>query len=146
LDLRSVVDARQGCTARARRFLANLRLLASCTVAKTACRLATTAAPSPIVAPTRLTDPERTSPMANTPGMFGPRGGDDFRPCRYFDVVRRLDAVDEILGHALFETWPAHQHPDLRGEVAQEDSGLTRRVATADDDYLFPPSQAGLDR
>src|SRR6476620_5274668 len=32
-----------------------------------ACSSATTTAPSPIAAPTRLTDPERTSPMANTP-------------------------------------------------------------------------------
>src|SRR5712671_4844860 len=32
------------------------------------CRAATTCAPSPIAPPTRLTDPERTSPTANTPG------------------------------------------------------------------------------
>src|SRR5258705_3190877 len=34
--------------------------------ARTACSSATTTAPSPIAAPTRLTDPDRTSPMANT--------------------------------------------------------------------------------
>src|SRR6202035_5184833 len=32
------------------------------------CSAATTWAPSPIAPPTRLTDPERTSPTANTPG------------------------------------------------------------------------------
>src|SRR6267142_3067297 len=32
------------------------------------CNAATTCAPSPIAPPTRLTDPERTSPTANTPG------------------------------------------------------------------------------
>src|ERR1700710_1944980 len=32
------------------------------------CNAATTWAPSPIAPPTRLTDPERTSPTANTPG------------------------------------------------------------------------------
>src|SRR5882672_6619754 len=32
------------------------------------CSAATTCAPSPIAPPTRLTDPERTSPTANTPG------------------------------------------------------------------------------
>jgi hypothetical protein len=31
---------------------------------------ATTAAPSPIAAPTRLVEAARTSPMANTPGML----------------------------------------------------------------------------
>src|SRR3989475_6740289 len=31
---------------------------------------ATTAAPSPIAPPTRLTEPERTSPIANTPGTL----------------------------------------------------------------------------
>src|SRR5246127_358576 len=32
------------------------------------CSAATTCAPSPIAPPTRLTEPERTSPTANTPG------------------------------------------------------------------------------
>src|SRR3979411_3292377 len=32
------------------------------------CSAATTCAPSPMAPPTRLTDPERTSPTANTPG------------------------------------------------------------------------------
>src|ERR1700704_7097926 len=35
--------------------------------ARTACSSAPTTAPSPIAAPTRLTDPDRTSPEANTP-------------------------------------------------------------------------------
>src|SRR6202163_2125291 len=35
------------------------------------CNAATTCAPSPIAPPTRLTDPERTSPTANTPGTEG---------------------------------------------------------------------------
>ena len=37
-------------------------------VARKPCSAATTCAPSPIAPPTRLTDPERTSPTANTPG------------------------------------------------------------------------------
>src|SRR5256885_1253791 len=35
---------------------------------------ATTAAPSPIAPPIRLTEPDRTSPTANTPGRFDSRG------------------------------------------------------------------------
>jgi multidrug efflux pump subunit AcrB len=35
--------------------------------ARTVCNSAATVAPSPIAAPTRLTDPDRTSPQANTP-------------------------------------------------------------------------------
>src|SRR3984893_7719196 len=35
------------------------------------CSAATTCAPSPIAPPTRLTDPERTSPTAKTPGTEG---------------------------------------------------------------------------
>ena len=36
-----------------------------------ACSAATTCAPSPMAPPTRLTEPERTSPTANTPGTRG---------------------------------------------------------------------------
>ena len=36
--------------------------------ARKPCSAATTCAPSPIAPPTRLTEPERTSPTANTPG------------------------------------------------------------------------------
>src|SRR3977135_1119224 len=39
------------------------------------CNAATTCAPSPIAPPTRLTDPERTSPTANTPGTEVSSGG-----------------------------------------------------------------------
>ena len=35
---------------------------------KKPCSAATTCAPSPMAPPTRLTEPERTSPTANTPG------------------------------------------------------------------------------
>src|SRR5712672_1052487 len=38
--------------------------------ARKACSAATTCAPSPTDAATRLTDPERTSPIANTPGRL----------------------------------------------------------------------------
>src|ERR1700693_2231995 len=38
--------------------------------ARKACSAATTCAPSPTAAATRLTDPERTSPIANTPGRL----------------------------------------------------------------------------
>src|SRR6187551_2778379 len=37
-------------------------------LARKPCSAATTCAPSPIAPPTRLTEPERTSPTANTPG------------------------------------------------------------------------------
>src|ERR1700730_5036170 len=59
-----------------------------------------------------------------------PVQGDNFRLGQYFDYVGRLDAVDEILRHALGETWPAHQYPNFCSEAAQEDGGLARRVAT----------------
>src|SRR5437764_13388557 len=38
--------------------------------ARKACKVATTCAPSPTAAATRLVDPERTSPIANTPGRL----------------------------------------------------------------------------
>src|SRR5208282_6557220 len=38
--------------------------------ARRACSAATTCAPSPTAAATRLTEPERTSPIANTPGRL----------------------------------------------------------------------------
>src|SRR5215470_896304 len=38
--------------------------------AKKACSAATTCAPSPTAAATRLTEPERTSPIANTPSRL----------------------------------------------------------------------------
>src|SRR5215510_13277158 len=38
--------------------------------ARKACSAATTCAPSPTAAATRLTEPERTSPIANTPGRL----------------------------------------------------------------------------
>src|SRR6266566_1530587 len=38
--------------------------------AKVACSVATTCAPSPTAAATRLTEPERTSPIAKTPGRL----------------------------------------------------------------------------
>src|SRR5712675_74642 len=41
---------------------------------RAACSSATTTAPSPIAAPTRLTDPERTSPIAKTPRTLVSRG------------------------------------------------------------------------
>src|ERR1700757_4009757 len=42
--------------------------------ARKACSAATTCAPSPTAAATRLTEPERTSPIANTPGRLVSRG------------------------------------------------------------------------
>src|SRR6516162_11186758 len=52
------------------------RAARSPTAARKACSSATTCAPSPTAAATRLTDPERTSPMANTP-IPGAAGDDD---------------------------------------------------------------------
>jgi hypothetical protein len=46
------------------------RAAAAAPFARTVCSSAPTTAPSPIAAPTRLTDPDRTSPAANTPGML----------------------------------------------------------------------------
>src|SRR6202035_6096482 len=42
--------------------------------ARKACNAATTCAPSPTDAATRLTDPDRTSPIANTPRRLVSRG------------------------------------------------------------------------
>src|ERR1700681_1131627 len=47
------------------------------------CSSAPTTAPSPIAAPTRLTDPDRTSPAANIPGTLVSSGSG--RPDRSFD-------------------------------------------------------------
>ena len=43
---------------------------------------ATTAAPSPMAPPTRFTEPERTSPTANTPGAFDASGAGDTAEAR----------------------------------------------------------------
>ncbi len=74
-----------------------------------------------------------------------PVQGNDFRLGQYFDILGRLDAVDEILRHALGETWPAHQHPNFCSEAAQEDGGLARRVAAPDQNDLLVSTQARLD-
>ena len=58
---------------------------AAAPIARTACSSATTTAPSPIAAPTRLTDPDRTSPMANTPRTLVSSGNG--RPDRLFDQL-----------------------------------------------------------
>src|SRR5215469_5465727 len=50
--------------------------------ARKACRAATTCAPSPTAAATRLTEPERTSPIANTPGRLVSSGLWMFAPAR----------------------------------------------------------------
>jgi hypothetical protein len=71
--------------------------------------------------------------------------GNDLGPGQYFDIVDRLDAVDEIFRHALHEAWPAHQNPDFCSEIAQEGGGLTRRVATSDQNDLLVPTQPRLD-
>src|ERR1700730_12810851 len=51
--------------------------------ARTVCSSAPTTAPSPIAAPTRLTDPDRTSPAANTPRALVSSGSG--RPDPLFD-------------------------------------------------------------
>src|SRR5712671_7241015 len=50
--------------------------------ARKACSAANTCAPSPTAAATRLTDPERTSPIANTPGRLVSSGLWMFAPVR----------------------------------------------------------------
>src|SRR6516225_10092615 len=50
--------------------------------ARKACSAATTCAPSPTAAATRLTEPERTSPIANTPGRLVSSGLWMFAPAR----------------------------------------------------------------
>src|SRR3981189_1765475 len=52
-------------------------------LARAVCSSAPTTAPSPIAAPTRLTDPDRTSPEANTPGTLVSSGSG--RPDPLFD-------------------------------------------------------------
>src|SRR5258708_25033913 len=46
-----------------------------------------------------------------------------------FPYTTLFRSIDEILRHALGETWPAHQHPNFCSEAAQEDGGLPSRVA-----------------
>src|SRR6266481_8490612 len=50
--------------------------------ARKACNAATTCAPSPTAAATRLTDPERTSPIANTPARVVSSGLPGFASVR----------------------------------------------------------------
>src|SRR5205085_9639580 len=50
--------------------------------ARNPCKAATTCAPSPTAAATRLVDPERTSPIANTPGRLASSGLRRLAPVR----------------------------------------------------------------
>src|ERR1700739_4106571 len=50
--------------------------------ARKACSAGTPCAPSPTAAATRLTDPARASPIANTPGKLVSRGLRVFAPAR----------------------------------------------------------------
>src|SRR5207245_8850899 len=70
--------------------------------------------------------------------------GNDLRLGQYFNIVGRLDAIDEIPRHALGKTWPAHQHPNFCSEAAQEDGGLPCRVATPDQNDLLASTKASL--
>src|SRR5258708_13494385 len=68
---------------------------------RAACSSATTTAPSPIAAPTRLTDPDRTSPTANTRQTFVSSGSGrlDLLPNR-----RTLDGTSEPVTMKFFST------------------------------------------
>ena len=122
----------------------------------TVCSCATTTAPSPMAAPTRLTDPARTSPIAKTlrtlvskgsgrpAPLFGRRN--DLGVGQYLDVFGRVDPVDEVTRHAFGQAWPAHQHPNFRSKAAKEYSGLSRGIPTPDEDDLLVPAQARLYR
>src|ERR1700724_4086757 len=62
--------------------------------ARAVCSSAPTTAPSPMAAPTRLTDPDRTSPAANTPGMLV--SSDSGRPDPLFDR-RASDGTSDLV-------------------------------------------------
>src|SRR5438309_4573424 len=58
--------------------------------ARKACKAATTCAPSPTAAATRLVDPERTSPIANTPGRLVSSGLRMLAPVRTKPLSSRI--------------------------------------------------------
>ena len=69
-DLRQLQGRRPSARADLERLAGGAQRLGAPCAASTWWICATTAAPSPIAAPTRLVEAARTSPMANTPGML----------------------------------------------------------------------------
>ncbi|MBA2892080.1 hypothetical protein HNR30_003421 [Nonomuraea soli] len=129
------------------------------------CTRRTAMAPSPTADATRLIDPLRTSPTANTPGrpvsrgraspcheplsvMTKPRSSSATAPAveHDLDARRPADRVDEVAGHALAEICAADEHAHRRGVPGQVECSLARGVAAADDDHRRLPAHAQLER
>src|ERR1700720_2073309 len=75
--------------------------------ARKACNAATTCAPSPTDAATRLTDPERTSPIANTPGRLVSSGLRGFASVRTKPLASSVTDRDN---HSVFGSAPMNKN------------------------------------
>src|SRR6516164_6054840 len=75
--------------------------------ARKACSSATTCAPSPTAAATRLAEPERTSPIANTPGRLVSSGLRMFAPARTKPLSSSITPDRE--SHSVFGSAPMNR-------------------------------------
>src|SRR5207247_1167033 len=105
--------------------------------ARKACNVGTTCAPSPTAAATRFTEPDRTSPMANTPLRLVSSG---WRSTPASEPVRTNPSSPGAQARS------AHQEPALRDLAREVDDRLARRVAAAHEGYLLPGAEPRLDR
>ena len=93
----------------------------------------TTCAPSPIALPTRLTDPDRTSPTANTPGI------EDFeRRGRAILAFAEVHTGDHEAG--LVHRDPAALKPFCRGIGADEEKDVANGSLCLDTCEVIPPT------
>src|ERR1700730_9970719 len=76
--------------------------------ARKACNAATTCAPSPTDAATRLTDPERTSPIANTPGRLVSSGLRGFASARTKPFASSVTPARD--NHSVFGSAPMNKN------------------------------------
>src|SRR6516164_6053893 len=58
-------------------------------------------------------------------------------PEAHFDVGKRIDLANEVVGHTCSKRLAAHDHRDTRSESSQMYSRLSRRVASTHDKDLF---------
>src|SRR5437868_251106 len=98
--------------------------------ARNACKAATTCAPSPTAAATRLTDPARTSPIANTPGRLVSSGLRMLAPVRTNPLSSSLTAAAHGPG-ALLRNSEEEARADPRVNPRGAWPGLPHRRAGA---------------
>src|SRR3989442_2191232 len=87
---------------------------------------ATTAAPSPIAPPTRLTEPARTSPIANTPATLVWRGS--AASCAVVTKPLSSTATSQSLSHSVLGSAPRNMNTWRIGRVSFSPESRLRQV------------------